>query len=61
MTSPHLTPLRSNAFPSRAAFMAVVTDPARLEAQREHRETAIADTYMLVTRPMIDRLVESIG
>jgi hypothetical protein len=41
--------------------MAVVTDPAPLEAQREHRETAIADTYMLVTRPMIDRLVEWIG
>ncbi len=48
--------VRFNAFPSRAAFSAVVADPARLEAQREHRETAIADTYALVTRPMIDRL-----
>lgn len=50
---------RFNAFPSREAFMAVVTDPARLEAQKAHRETAIADTYTLILRPMIDRLAES--
>ncbi|MEO1061817.1 MAG: hypothetical protein AAFZ07_10390 [Actinomycetota bacterium] len=52
--------VRFNAFPSRAAFLAVVADPARLEAQRAHRETAIADTYTLVTRPMINRLAESV-
>lgn len=46
---------RFNAFPSRAAFMAVVTDPARLEAQRDHRETAIADTYTLILRPIMGR------
>lgn len=46
---------RFNAFPSRAAFMAVVTDPARLEAQRDHRETAIADTYTLILRPRMGR------
>ncbi len=51
--------VRFNAFPSRAAFLTVVGDPNRLEAQRAHRETAIADTYTLVTRPLIDRLAES--
>lgn len=50
---------RFNAFPSKAAFMAVVMDPARLEAQHRHRETAIADTYTLILRPTIDRLAES--
>ncbi len=52
--------IRFNVFPSREAFMAVVFDPARLEAQKAHRETAIADTYTLITRPTIDRLYESI-
>jgi hypothetical protein len=48
--------VRFNAFPSMAAFMAVATHPGRLEAQREHREPAIADTYALVVRPAIERL-----
>jgi hypothetical protein len=52
--------IRFNVFPSRAAFMAVVLDPERLEAQKAHRETAIADTYTLITRPSIDRLHTSI-
>ncbi|MBI4933004.1 MAG: hypothetical protein HY828_03940 [Actinobacteria bacterium] len=52
--------IRFNVFPSRAAFMAVVFDPDRLEAQKAHRETAIADTYTLITRPSIDRLYTSI-
>lgn len=51
--------VRFNAFPSKAAFMAVATDPARLKAQRDHREVAIADTYALILRPKIDRLAES--
>ncbi|MEI8238768.1 MAG: hypothetical protein WCI22_05060 [Actinomycetota bacterium] len=51
--------IRFNVFPSRAAFMSVVLDPARLEAQKAFRETAIADTYTLVTRPTIDKLYES--
>ncbi len=51
--------VRFNAFPSRAAFMAVVTDPGRLVAQREHREPAMSDTYTLVVRPVIDRLAAS--
>jgi len=52
--------IRFNVFPSRKAFMAVVMDPDRLAAQAAHRETAIADTYTLITRPSIDRLYESI-
>ena len=50
---------RFNLFPSKAAFLAVVFDPARLEAQRNHREVAIADTYTLILRPTIDRLEAS--
>ena len=45
--------VRFNGFPSRRAFMAVVNDPRRLEAQRDHREVAIADTYTLMTRATI--------
>lgn len=52
--------VRFNAFPSTAAFMAVALDPARLAAQREHREAAIADTYTMILRPSIDRLAESL-
>jgi len=52
--------VRFNAFPSHAAFMAVVTDPARMEAHQQHRETAIADTYTMIVRPGIDRISESI-
>lgn len=48
--------VRFNTFPSREAFMAVVFDPDRLKAQGEHREAAIADTYTMVLRPIIDRL-----
>jgi hypothetical protein len=53
--------IRFNEFPSRASFMAVATDPGRLEAQHDHREVAIADTYTMVLRPTIDRLAESIS
>jgi hypothetical protein len=52
--------VRFNEFPSRAAFMAVVADPARLEAQRRHREVAISDTYALIVRPTINRLAASL-
>ena len=52
--------VRFNVFPSRAAFEAVAFDPTRLAAQADHREPAIADTYTLLLRPMIDRLAESI-
>ena len=48
--------VRLNTFPSKAAFMAVVADPGRIAAQREHRETAIADTFSFVLRPTLDLL-----
>jgi len=51
--------VRFNLFPSRRAFMAVVFDPDRLAAQRDHREPAIADTYTLTARPVIDRIADS--
>ncbi len=52
---------RFNRFPSLAALQAVFQDSSRLDAQRDHRERAIADTYTLVTRPSINRLAESLG
>ena len=52
--------VRFNTFPSRRAFMAVVMDPDRLGAQRDYREPAIADTYTLVTRPIVNRLEASV-
>jgi hypothetical protein len=52
--------VRFNVFPSEAAFQAVASDPARIAAQAGHREPAIADTYTLMLRPVIDRLAESI-
>lgn len=52
--------VRFNAFPSRAAFFAMVADPARLRAQHDHREKAIADTYALILRPRIDMLTSSL-
>jgi len=52
---------RFNVFPSREAFMAVALDPERLAAQADHREVAIADTYTMILRPLIDRLHESIA
>ena len=48
--------VRFNLFPSKAAFMAVATDPARLAAQAQHREPATADTYAMIVRPTINRL-----
>jgi hypothetical protein len=53
--------MRFNEFPSKAAFMAVVLDPARLEAQRGHREVAIADTYTMILRPTVNRIAESLS
>ncbi len=50
--------IRFNEFPSRAAFMAMYNDPARLEAQATHRTNAIADTYTLLVRANANRLSE---
>ncbi|MFT6292888.1 MAG: hypothetical protein ACJAR2_003508 [Ilumatobacter sp.] len=52
--------VRFNEFPSKAAFMAVVMDPARLAAQADHREVAIADTYTMIVRAQINNLTSSI-
>ena len=46
-------------YPSKRAFMAVVSDPDRLKAQ-VHRENAISDTYTLILRPTLNRLKESL-
>lgn len=48
--------VRFNEFPSLAQFMEVAADPGRLEAQAAHREPAMADTYAIACRPVIDRL-----
>jgi len=48
--------VRFNLFPSKAAFMAVAMDPARLAAQHTHREPAMEDTYTMILRPTINRL-----
>ena len=52
--------VRFNAFPSRAAFAAVVNDPERRDAHAAHREGAMSDTYTLVLRPLIDSLGASV-
>ena len=52
--------VRFNEFPSKAAFMAVVMDPVRLEAQKDHREAAIADTYTMIVRARLNELEASI-
>ncbi len=48
--------VRFNVFPSKRAFMAVVLDPARLEAQKAFREPAMADTYTMIVRAGINSL-----
>ena len=39
--------------------MAVVSDPTRLEGQKNYREKAIGDTYTMIVRASIDVLAES--
>ena len=41
--------------------MAVAMDPDRLAAQADNREPAIADTYTVMMRPLINRLGASIN
>lgn len=52
--------VRFNEFPSKAAFMAVLFDPNRLAAQKDHRAVAIADTYTMIVRASINRLAKSV-
>jgi len=49
-----------NRFPSRAAFMATVTDPSRLETQQARGEPAMADACTLIVRPLIDTMPASL-
>lgn len=51
--------VRFNSFPSRAAFMDVVRDRSRLDAEESHRNVAIADTYTMMTRPTVNQIRES--
>lgn len=53
--------VRFNSFPSKAAFMAVVQDPERLEAQKAYRDIATSDTYSLIVRTVFDKIADSIG
>lgn len=53
--------VRFNTFPSRQAFLAVASDPDRLDAHSEHRDTAIADTYALGVRARVNTLGASLG
>ncbi|MEM9464305.1 MAG: hypothetical protein AAGA90_02980 [Actinomycetota bacterium] len=52
----HWDQVRMNEFPSLREFMEVVNDPRRLAGQKDHREPAMADTYTLLCRPVIDTL-----
>ena len=51
--------VRFNEFPSLREFMEVVNDPRRIEGHKDHREPAMADTYTLLCRPVMDRLREA--
>ena len=53
--------VRFNAFPSRAAFRAVVSDPDRQQVQSTHRDGSMSDTYTMILRPLIDTLGASVG
>ena len=50
--------VRFNEFPSMREFMEVVADPRRQQGQEDHREPAMADTYTLFCRPVLDKLRE---
>ena len=52
--------VRFNTFPSREAFKEVLMDPARLEAQKKYRETAISDTYTMIVPFSMNKIFESI-
>lgn len=52
--------VRFNQFPSKRAFMALAADRQRLQAQKEHRDDAIADTYTMIVRAGIETIAASI-
>lgn len=57
----HWDQARFSGFPSKAAFLAVVSDPAVVKARQVHHEAAIADNYTMVLRPSMDRLARSVA
>ncbi|MGB2812876.1 MAG: hypothetical protein WBC17_14235 [Mycobacterium sp.] len=52
--------VRFNQFPSKRAFLALAADPERQLAQQDHRDKAIADTFTVLVRPVIDLIAESV-
>lgn len=50
--------VRFNRFPSRAAFEALRSEPVHQGAQAA-RSAALADTFAVMVRPMVDRIAES--
>ena len=52
--------VRFEVFPSSESFMTTVVDADRDGAQTAKRESAVADSYTLITRPVIDRLHASL-
>ena len=52
--------VRFNQFPSKRAFLALAADPERQLAQHDHRDKAIADTFTVLVRPVIDLIAESV-
>jgi hypothetical protein len=52
--------VRFNTFPSRKAFQEVLNNPARIEAQKKYRETAISDTYTMIVTPSMNKVFDSI-
>jgi hypothetical protein len=52
--------VRFEVFPSSESFMTSVVDAERDGAHTAKRASAVADTYTLVTRPVIDRLHASL-
>jgi hypothetical protein len=49
--------VRFNRFPSHAAFRALTADPS-WQAQQSARAAALADTYALITLPIVDTIGE---
>ena len=45
--------VRFNIFPSKAAFLGLVTNPERLKAQGA-RQSAMEDTFTMITRPLLN-------
>ena len=47
-------------FSAFSLFKEVLNDPARMEAQKKYRESAISDTYTMIVTPLINKVSDSI-